>query len=345
MSTTAHATSGGRQERCHWARRLLVGVIAGAWACGAPGPNGPALESITFLTNYVFIGRHAPFFVGMDRGFYREAGFEIEVQPATGSASVISAIEGGQADYGIAEVASVIQAAGKGARVKGFGVFMDTSTSGLASLEPFPAPRDIMGRTVAASLTDSARIILPIVLGEAGLDATSVTWEAADPSVYFSLLLGGRADLITASIDSDVPALRRVAEPRGETIHFASFADWGYDVYGYFLVARDDRLASSPDQARAFLAATARSVQYAIEHPQQAAESLVRHSPALDLETALAQWRESMATLASSTVSTGGYGTATPDRLQRSIDLVSDAFELDSALSPDDVFVDGIVAP
>ncbi len=335
------ARSRPRSSR-RWTLPLLLWLVAVGWACGAQPASH---EPITFLTNYVFIGRHAPFFVGVDLGFYREAGFDVEIQPATGSAAVISAIEGGQADYGIAEVASVVQAVGKGARVKGFGVFMDTSTSGLASLEPFPTPMDVLGRTVAASLTDSARIILPIVLGEAGLDPQSVTWQAADPSVYLSLLLGGRADLMTASIDSDVPALRRVAEPRGETVYFSSFADWGYDVYGYFLVARDDRLATNPTQARAFFAATARSVEFAIQNPERAAESVVRHSPALDIETALAQWRESIAALATSTGEASGYGIATPDRLQRSIDLVGQAFQLDFDLSPDDVFVDGIVTP
>lgn len=316
---------------------LLVG------AC-SPAPPAEALTPVTFLTNYVFIGRHAPFFVGQDRGFYRDAGFDVTVLPATGSAAVVSALEGGQAHYGIAEAASVVQAVGNGARVKAFGVYVDASTSGLASLRPFPEPASLAGATVAASLTDSARVILPVVLGRAGLDDSLFDWMATDPSVYFALLLSGDVDLITASIDSDVPALERVAKPRGETVHFSSFAAWGYDVYGYLLVTQSDRVTRDPEQVRAFAAATARAVAYAIENPEEAARILSDNSPTLDYETALAQWRASLPAIETTTVLANGYGTATRERLQRSIDVVRQVFEMNAALTPEDLYADGFMS-
>jgi ABC-type nitrate/sulfonate/bicarbonate transport system substrate-binding protein len=50
----------------------------------------------------VFHGRHSPYFVGLEKGFYREAGFDVAIAPATGSGFVITALEGGKADYGMA---------------------------------------------------------------------------------------------------------------------------------------------------------------------------------------------------------------------------------------------------
>ncbi len=308
----------------------------------AVGPAAPR-QQITFLTNYVFLGRHAPFFVGVERGFYRDAGFDVTVSPATGSAFVISAIDAGKADFGLAETASLVQAVGKGARVKAFGVYMDTSTSGLASLAPYPTPASIAGRTIAASLTDSARVILPIVFTRAGLERAAINWLAADPSIYFSLLLSGRADLITASSDSDVVALRRAAAARGRTVHFSAFAAWGYDVFGYMLVARADRLATAADSVRAFAAATAKAVKYAREHPEEAARAVAHRNPALDYDTALAQWRESVNAIDTPFVRQRGYGAATPARLQRSIDLVRQAFSLGASLGPNDVFAGGFM--
>ena len=269
---------------------------------------------MVFLTNYVFLGRHAPFFVGLEKGFYRDAGFDIRILPSTGSGFVISALEGGQADYGIAEAAPVVQAVAKGAKVQAFGVFMDESTSGLASLEPYPTPQSVAEQPVAAAVTDSARVILPIIFGLEGLDPATLDWVAADPSVYFPLLLQGRARLITASIDSDVPTLRHRA--RGKTIHFSSFADWGYDVFGYFLVARADHIEAAPDEVRAFASATAKSVRYAIDHPEEAARILVAHNPTLDPELMLGHWRQSIRAIETAYVAEHGYGHATPDRLQ-----------------------------
>jgi NitT/TauT family transport system substrate-binding protein len=311
----------------------------------APSASSAAPAAVTFLTNYVFQGRHAPFFLGRDKGFYREAGIDLTIMPATGSGFVISALDGGKADYGMAESASVVQAVARGAKVKGFAVFMDVSTSGLASLTPYASPNALVGKTIAASLTDSARVILPAVFSRAGLDPGGITWLTSDPSVYFSLLLGRRAELVTASSDGDLPALRRVAQTRKQNVYFWSFADWGYDVFGYFLVARADRLAARPDEVRAFAAATARSVRFAIEHPEEAARSILRHSPALDYETALAQWRESRPAIDTPFVRQHGYGHATDTRLQQTIALVNQAFKLSTPLKASDIYAEGFTRP
>jgi len=301
---------------------------------------GAEPKPIVFLTNYVFLGRHAPFFVGLEKGFYRDAGFEIAISPSTGSGFVIAALEGGKADFGIAEAAPVVQSIGKGARVKAFSVYMDSSPSGLASLKPYPTPESIAGRTIAASQTDSARVVLPILYDLKGLPSSDLSWLSADPAIYFPLLLQGRAELITASIDSDVPTLRRVAGPRNLTIYFSSFAEWGYDAFGYFLVTQADRIASSPDEVRAFAEATARSVEYALDHPEEAARILVRHNPTLDFDLMLAQWRQSIAAIDTRFVREAGYGEASKERLERTIELVKRAFPIEKELLPEDVYVD-----
>ena len=265
-----------------------------ALAFSLAGPSAqPPLTRVVFLTNYVFQGRHAPFFVGIDKGFYRSAGIDLNVSPASGSAFVIAAVESGKADYGMAETAPLVQAIGQGARVKAFAVFMDLTTSGLASLAPFAAPETIVDRTVAASLTDSARVILPIVFTRARLDPGRIKWLAADPSVYASLLL-----------------------------------------------ARAERLTANASAARAFKAATAQAVRYALDHPEETARVMVRHNPMLDYDTVLAQWRASMQAIDTPFVNAHGYGVATPDRVERSIAMVKQAFKIDAPLTANDVYVD-----
>ena len=329
---------------------LLTALAALALACGGTGAwaqsgGAPAtpLKKITFLTNYVFHGRHSPFFVGVDKGFYKEAGFDVEIQPATGSGFVVTAVDGGKADFGMAELTSVVQAIAKGAKVKGFMVFMDITTSGFASLKPYPTPELLNGATIAASLTDSARVILPIILKQKGISADAIHWEAADPGVYFSLLLGGKVDLFTASIDGDMPALMKVAQPLGKTVYFSSFADWGYDVFGYFLVAKADRIAQDPAEVKAFAAATAKAVEYSIAHPDETAEIMVKHNPTLNFDTTAAQWKQSIKAIETPYEKAHGYGVATDDRLQRTIDLVKQALNLDAKLIPADVYTTGMI--
>lgn len=329
-------------------RSLIAGLLviagllgAGSWQVAWAG--AAQLKKVVFLTNYVFHGRHSPFFVGLDKGFFRDAGFDVHIAPATGSGFVITAIEGGRADYGMAESTSVVQAVAKGAKVKGFSVFMDVTTSGLASLVPYPTPDSVAGKTIAASMTDSARVILPIIYSQKGLDPSKLNWQAADPGVYFPLLLQGKVDLFTASIDGDVPALMKVAGPQGKTVHFSSFADWGYDVFGYFLVTQGDRIAKNPDEVKAFAGASAKAVQYSIEHPEETAQIMVRYNPTLDLATTQAQWNQSIKALTTAYAKKNGYGVATKDRLTRTVDLVKKAFNLTGSLNAEDIYGESFI--
>jgi len=322
----------------------VVALCAVVCAGQAPAQAQAPLKKITFLTNYTFHGRHSPFFVGLDKGYYRDAGFDIEIAPATGSGFVITAVDTGKADYGMAEAGPVVQAVAKGAKVKSFMVFTDISTSGLASLKAYKTLESLKGQKIAASQTDSARVILPILLSKANIDPSSIQWLAADPGVYSSLLLSGQTDLFTASLDGDVPALEKIAKPQGKTVYFTPFADWGYDVFGYFLIAKDTTLANDPGAAKRFAEATRKAVDYAVAHPEETAQIMVKHNPALNYDTTLAQWRQTIKSIETPYVKKNGYGVATDDRLQRTIDLVKTAMKLDMSLAPRDIYAPALRA-
>ena len=316
---------------------LLVGT--GAAPSIAMAQTAPAVKKIQFLTNYVYNGRHAPFFVGLEKGFYKEAGFDIQIAPATGSGFVIAAIDGGKADYGMADVSPVVQAIAKGAKLRAFMVYTDVSTNGLASLTPFPTPESVLGKKIAASQTDSVRVILPIILDEKKLDQSKLNFQSADPGVYFSLLLSGQVDAITASSDGDMPALSKVATGQGKKVLFSSFADWGYDIFGYVLVTGNENLDRNPGEAKRFAEATKKSVQYAIQNPDETAAIMVKHNPTMSRDVVLSQWTETIKSINTPYVLKNGYGGWTNERVQRSIDLVKKALKLDAPLKGEDVLL------
>ena len=317
---------------------LAVVVLAATAPIGVTAQTAAPAKKVTFLTNYVFNGRHAPFFVGVDKGFYRDAGFDVQITPATGSGFVITALDGGKADYGMADVSSVVQGIAKGAKVKGFSVYTDITTGGLAALSPFPTPQSVVGKKIAAGQTDSARVILPIIFDMNKIGQATVDWQSADPSVYAALLLSGQVDLYTATSDGDIPALTKIAAPRGKNVFFSSFADWGYDIFGYVLIGSSAALGKDPADARRFAEATGKAVAYAAAHPDETAQIMVRYNPTMDVDTVRTQWIETVRSMQTPYVAKNGYGVATEDRLARSIALVKAALKLDADLKPADIY-------
>ena len=301
-------------------------------------------ESV-LLANYALFGRHAPLFLGIQKGFYKDAGFEVEILPSTGSGFVNTAVDVGKADYALTDASVLVKSISKGAHIQAFGAFMDASANGVASLQPIPAPESLIGKTIAASLTDSSRVVIPFIYSQKGLDASRLLWQAADPGTYFSLLLGGRVDVIAAAMDADRPALTKAASTQNKQVQFAAFADWGYDAYGLFLITQDARIAAHPEEVKAFWAATEKSVEYAFIHPAEAAHAMVDANPTMNYDIVLAQWKAAAAAMQTSFVKAHGYGAVTTDRLRHTIQLARTALEIDQPIAPSQLFADTFLAP
>jgi NitT/TauT family transport system substrate-binding protein len=322
---------------------FAIALLATLASASAQTPN--PLKKITVLTNYAFFGRHAPLFAGIEKGYFREAGFDVQMLPTTGSGFVNTAIDGNKADFALTDASVLVQSISKGAKITAFGVYLDVSVNGLASLQPIPTPESLIGRKIAAALTDSSRIVVPIVYSLKNLDASKLDWQAADPGTYFSLLLSGRVDVIAAAMDADRPALSKVAASQGKQVHFAAFADWGYDVFGIFLVTQSARIAARPDEVKAFAAAVVKSVKYAIANQDETARIMAQKNPTFDPEIVAAQWKASAIAIQTDYVRQNGYGVATMDRLQRTITLARTALRIETEVTPGQLFVQGMIGP
>lgn len=288
-------------------------------------------EKIDLLANYAFHGRHAPYFVGIENGYFDDAGFKVNALPAAGSGAVIAAIDSGKADFGMADAAPVVQAVAKGAKVKTFMIYMDESTMGLASTKPYPDLASLKDARIAASGADSVRVILPIILRLQNMSELPVNWLSADPSVYISLVLSDQADLFTASSDGDVPAFEVIAAKQGKDTHFLSFAENGFDAYGYVLIASDKTLSESPEKAQRLYDSMKKAVTFSLENPEKAAEIMIKYNPTLNYDTVLRQWQQASDSINTDYTAKNGYGVITHDRAQATIDMVAEVLHLDKA--------------
>lgn len=72
-------------------------------------------------------------------------------------------------------------------------------------------------------------------------------------------------------------------ELKGYDTNFMDFAKLNttFDYYTPIIIANNDFLAENPDTAKAFLAATAKGYEYAIENPDAAADILLEAAPEL----------------------------------------------------------------
>src|SRR5262245_20951761 len=88
-------------------------------ATAAPGAKAPdTLESVTVLLDWFPDGYHAPFYVAREKGYYREAGLEVDIKEGRGSGTVAQLVGTKTATFGFAEGGAMAKGVATGIPVK-----------------------------------------------------------------------------------------------------------------------------------------------------------------------------------------------------------------------------------
>ena len=82
------------------------------------------------------LGRHAPWYVALDKGYYKQEGLNVEIIPGKGTAQVIQALESGLAQFAFADVPGLILARPTGATSKMVAVNYQKAPYTIFSLDP-----------------------------------------------------------------------------------------------------------------------------------------------------------------------------------------------------------------
>lgn len=70
--------------------RIILPLIAAIVAFSAVTTSASAqdLDKFPFRLNWTLYGEHAPFFVALDKDFYKEEGLDVEILEGSGSTTV-----------------------------------------------------------------------------------------------------------------------------------------------------------------------------------------------------------------------------------------------------------------
>jgi NitT/TauT family transport system substrate-binding protein len=243
----------------------------------ADAQDKPLTKAVLLLNWYVY-SEHAPFFLGLERGYFSEERIDLQIQEGRGSVPTVQAIAAGTADFGYADVASVIKAASQGAPVITTGVLLQKSPMALIGLTErnIRSPADMRGKTVAITPGDSLSLVWPLLLKKMGLKESELTIVSGDPQTKLNAVINGRADLMLGYLmDQNL----RIEKATGKPVTAIPFSDFGVNLISSCIVVSRDTLAKDPDLARHFMKAATRAVQAAEIEPEAAVDAMLRAYP------------------------------------------------------------------
>src|SRR5437868_345833 len=83
---------------------LTCGIMSASWVAPAAAQ---ALEKATVRLDFLAAGYHAPFFMALEKGFYRQHGIDLQIADGKGSTATIQVVAGGSDTFGVAALSAV----------------------------------------------------------------------------------------------------------------------------------------------------------------------------------------------------------------------------------------------
>src|SRR4051812_19890418 len=140
--------------------------------------QAPAKQPFKLAINWFPTGDHAAYFVAQDKGYFEQAGLDVQIENSKGSGDSLAKADTGRADIAVADTGVVLAGIARGAKVKIIGMIFDETPQNIFSRADLPlrTPKDLVGKSIGAPPGDSQRMAWPAFARQNGIDPNSVTW-------------------------------------------------------------------------------------------------------------------------------------------------------------------------
>ena len=261
-------------------RRILMQALAAAalaTSLATPVQAQPK-DKVVLLLNWYVYSEHAPFFLGKARGYYDQEGIDLDIQEGRGSGVTVQAVAAGTANFGYADVPTMIKAASKGAPVVAVGVALQTSPMSVMGYADrnIRKPADIKGKTVAVTPGDSMSQIWPLFLKKTGLADSDFKTVSGDAQTKLNAVINNQADLLLGYVMDQAIKLQDATH---KDVYPIRFADYGVNMVSSGIIVQKDFLKQKPDLVKRFMRATTRSLEEAAKDPAAAVDAMLAANP------------------------------------------------------------------
>ena len=109
--------------------RILLPLLAALASASAfvTAADAQTLEKFPFRLNWTLYGEHAPFFVALDKGFYKEEGLDVEIVEGSGSTTVAQLVANATNPVAYVDAATMMRGISAGMPIRAVGVTLQQS--------------------------------------------------------------------------------------------------------------------------------------------------------------------------------------------------------------------------
>jgi len=301
-------------------KRWILGFTAACLLLGLVSPEpfpAMAAEKASLRLNWIIIGQHPPYYLGLKRGYYKEQGIDLTVNEGRGSGVAAQLVANGDDDFGLADAGTVISTRAKGAPLAVIMSIYGISNLGVIARADsgIKTIKDVIGKNIAVTPGDALTQVFPALLAANGIAREQVNLQFMDPAAKVVSVLAGKSHALLGGIDDQTITI----ESKGVKTSVVRFADYGVNTLSVSAFTSLDKIKKNPELVRRFVHATQRSWEEARKDPVAAVEAAMSAKPGIDRENLLAQLKSSLTFLGQSD---RGIGWADKKLWEDTIDIM-----------------------
>ena len=301
------------------------------------GDKGAAVEKVSYLTGASILGREAFAYVAIEKGYFKAAGFEVEVQAGKGTNANLQLLQSGKVDFAALDITASLIEYGKGTfrdftivnaiQQRNLQCIMALAGSGITG------PKDLAGKKIAYLPGGVAKQLFPAYARLAGIDESKIKWVNIPLEQHPQNLGAGTVDAAT-QFAVGKPGIERVAKGREVTV--LPYTDYLTDLYGVGLGVTKKAKSENPDRVLRFNEALLKGLRDAVEDPAEAGRIYAKYQKIQPEPVATAE-NTLMLPYVKSAASGAAVGTLDPQRVARNISILQGAGVIPAAFAPEDV--------
>ena len=307
---------------------------------GGRAANAAEATTATIRMDFIIGGKHAPWFVALEKGFYAKRGLNVTIQSSTGSADTVRTIGAGGADFGFADISTMIVARSRGTPIQTVAQFgyvpatimwrEDTNIKRLKDLE---------GKTYAISPGQAQWYLMPAYCRINKIDYKAIRIQETAAPLQPAALATKKADFIVMYRASNDEIAELAARKVGVKVNRIFMKDTGLDIYGTGLIVKEDDVKKRPEFVRAYVQATLEGLRYARDNQEEALKILLKHKPELDPYLATVQLKNALTEVFIPPESVqSGLGYMRPEITEKTVKIVNEFFDIGRKVTAKEAF-------
>jgi len=229
-----------------------------------------AKTSVSLFLDWTPNTNHTGIYVAKEKGFYDEVGLDVDIL-LPGEVSAEQLVATGRGEFGISFQTEVTQARAQDLPVVSIGAIIQHETSGYASPveKGIESPKDFNGKVYGAYGSLLEESMIELVMSRDGAEMDDVEIVQLGNSDFF---IATENEIDFVSIFYAWTGIE--AEIRDVELNFIQKSEYAeeLDTYSPVIITSENMIAENPEIVQAFMDATVKGYEFAIENPSEAAD-------------------------------------------------------------------------